>query len=55
VVAALAVVAADAQAWLAAAALGLGALLPPLHIVQQCMAAMAAVQEAVARLRDGDG
>ena len=54
VVAALAVVAADAQAWLAAAALGLGALLPPLHIVQQCMAAMAAVQEAVARLRDGD-
>jgi len=50
----LTVAAARAGAWEAALCLGLGALLPALHMVEQCMAAMAAIRWAVARLRSGD-
>jgi len=45
----------QAHAWLPAVLLGLAALLPLLHIVEQCMAAMATLQRAVGLLRDGDG
>jgi len=51
--AALTAAAADAQIWGAAVLLGLGALLPALHIVEQCMAAMATIREAVGRLQNG--
>ncbi len=51
--AALAWTALRAHAWAAGGVLALGALLPPLHIFQQCMAGMAAIREAAARLRDG--
>ncbi len=52
--AALTVAAAHTNAWLAAMCLGCGALLPTLHIVEQCMAAMATIKQAVAQLRQGD-
>ncbi|OLE96700.1 MAG: hypothetical protein AUG75_17250 [Cyanobacteria bacterium 13_1_20CM_4_61_6] len=50
-----AAVAAQAHAWLAVAALGIGAVLPLVQIVEQCMAAMATLQRAVGLLRDGEG
>jgi hypothetical protein len=53
--AALSLGAAHGDARLAAAVLGLGALLPALHIIEQCMAAMATIRGAVERLRCGDG
>ena len=49
---ALTIAAAHAHAWAAAAFLGLGAALPPLHIVEQTMAAMATMRAAVDWLRD---
>ncbi|HYT82491.1 MAG TPA: glycosyltransferase [Gemmatimonadales bacterium] len=51
--AALTVAAARADAWLAALFLGFGALLPAVHIVEQCMAAMAAIKQAVQQLQRG--
>jgi GT2 family glycosyltransferase len=51
---ALTVAAARADASLAAAALGFGALLPALHIIEQSMAAMATIRKAVEQLRCGD-
>ena len=50
---ALAFAAIQAQAWVPAELLGLGALLPPLHIVEQCMAAMATVRQAITQLEHG--
>jgi GT2 family glycosyltransferase len=47
--AALTVAAVHAHAWLAATFLGLGTVLPVLHIVEQCMAAMATIRAAVRR------
>ena len=44
---AAAAVAAHAHAWLAVAAPGIGAVLPLVQIVEQCMAAMATLQRAV--------
>ena len=44
----LTAVAANAQLWTAAGLLGVGALLPAIHIVEQCMAAMATIGSAVA-------
>ncbi|HVH09513.1 MAG TPA: glycosyltransferase [Gemmatimonadales bacterium] len=44
----------EAHAWPLAAALGAAALLPALHIVEQCMAAMATLRGAVSRLARGD-
>jgi GT2 family glycosyltransferase len=49
--AALTLAAVSADAWSAAVVLGLGALLPALHIVQQCMAAMATITQAIESLR----
>jgi GT2 family glycosyltransferase len=49
--AALTLAAAHVDAWPAAAVLGFGALLPMLHIVGQCMAAMATITQAVEQLR----
>jgi GT2 family glycosyltransferase len=46
----LSLAAARADAWVAAGVLGLGALLPALHIVEQCMTAMATLRQAVQRL-----
>ena len=43
----------QSHAWVPAVLLGLGALLPPLHIVEQCMAAMATVRQAVTQLQHG--
>ena len=51
--AALAGAAARAHAWSAAVVLGLGAVLPLLHIVEQCMAAMATIRQVVVRLQRG--
>ena len=53
-VATLSIAAARADAWVAAAVLGLGALLPALHIVEQCMRAMTTVREAVRQVRVGE-
>ena len=50
---ALTVGAARGGAWEPAVALGLGALLPVLHIVAQCMAAMGTIGRAVKLLRRG--
>ena len=50
---ALAFAAIQAHAWVPAVLLGLGALLPLLHIVQQCMAAMATVRQAITQLQHG--
>jgi O-antigen biosynthesis protein len=50
----LAVAALNAHAWSAAAVLGLGAVLPALHIVEQCMAAMATIRQGVEDLRRGE-
>ena len=47
----LAVAAFRADATLAGHMLGVGAVLPVLHIIEQCMAAMATIRQAVARLR----
>src|SRR5437870_1264402 len=49
----LTVAAAHAGAWLAALFLGFGTLLPALHIVEQCMAAMAAIRQTAGRLQNG--
>ena len=49
----LAAAAANAQFWTAAALLGLGAVLPALHIVEQCMAGMATIKQTVAQLKQG--
>ncbi len=51
--AALAGAAARAHTWSAAVVLGLGAVLPALHIVEQCMAAMATIRQVVLRLQRG--
>jgi hypothetical protein len=51
--AALAAAAATAQLWVAAVLLGLGALLPTLHIVEQCMAGMATIKQTVQQLKQG--
>jgi GT2 family glycosyltransferase len=48
---ALTLAAVSADAWPAAVLLGVGALLPALHIVQQCMAAMATITQAIESLR----
>ena len=50
---ALAFAAIQAHTWVPAVLLGLGALLPLLHIVQQCMAAMATVRQAITQLQHG--
>src|SRR6266550_2742659 len=49
---ALTIAAAHADAWAAVAFLGLGAALPPLHILEQTMAAMATMRSAVKQLRE---
>ena len=49
----LTVAAARAGARLAALFLGFGTLLPALHIVEQCMAAMAAIRQTAGRLQNG--
>ncbi len=51
--AALAGAAAQAQLWGAAVLLGLGAVLPTLHIVEQCMAGMATIKQTVEQLKQG--
>jgi len=51
--AALSGAAAQAQLWVAAVLLGLGALLPALHIVEQCMAGMATIRQTVHQLKQG--
>jgi hypothetical protein len=51
--AALTVGAAQAHAWVAAAILGCGALLPALHVIEQCMAAMTTIGQAVEHMRRG--
>jgi len=53
--AALTVTAAHVHAWLASLLLGFGTLVPALNIVEQCMAAMAAMRGAVERLRSPNG
>jgi len=53
--AALTVTAAHVHAWLASLLLGFGTLVPALNIVEQCMAAMAAMRVAVERLRSPNG
>ena len=53
--AALTVTAAHVHAWLASLLLGFGTLVPALNIVEQCMAAMAAMGVAVERLRSPNG
>ena len=53
--AALGVAAASAHLWAAAALLGLGALLPALHIIEQCMAAMATIGSVVTDESGGGG
>jgi GT2 family glycosyltransferase len=53
-VATLSIAAAHADAWVTAAVLGLGALLPALHIAAQCMRAMTTVREAVRQVRVGE-
>ncbi len=53
VAAVLAAWAAHDGAWVAAAVLGVGALLPALRTLEQCMSAMAAIRDAVARLNNG--
>jgi len=50
----LSLAALQASAWVAAVVLGCGALLPALHIVEQCMAAMTTIRDGVGRLRRGD-
>ena len=49
---ALTIAAAHADAWAAVAFLGLGAALPPLHILEQTLAAMATMRSAVKQLRE---
>ena len=49
----LAAAAAQAQLWGAAVLLGLGAVLPTLHIVEQCMAGMATIKQTVEQLKQG--
>src|SRR5207245_8351757 len=49
---ALSAAAFHADAMLAGALLGIGAVLPVLHIVEQCMAAMATIRQVVAGLSD---
>jgi len=51
--AALASAAARAHTWSVAVVLGLGAVLPVLHIVEQCMAAMATIRQVLVRLQRG--
>jgi len=53
--AALTLIAAHVHAWLASLLLGFGTLVPALNIVEQCMAAMAAMRVAVERLRSPNG
>ena len=45
--------AATAHLWAAAALLGVGVVLPALHIVEQCMAAMATIGAAVTEVQRG--
>jgi len=49
--AACAAAAATAHLWVAAVLLGLGALLPTLHIVEQCMASMATIKHTLQQLK----
>ncbi len=51
--AALAGAAAQAHLWGAAVLLGLGAVLPTLHSLEQCMAGMATIKQTVAQLKQG--
>ena len=53
--AALGGVAAQAHAWGAAVLLALGAALPTLHIVEQCMAGMVTIRRAIEQLQKGEG
>jgi len=49
----LTVAATRASPWVPAIFLGVGTLLPALHMVEQCMAAMAAIRQTAGRLQNG--